>query len=69
VIKLRRVRWARHVETMAVLSYAYTILEGGVEGKRPLERPRRPREYNIRKDLREIKWEGMGWIHQTQGRD
>jgi hypothetical protein len=34
---------------------------GKPEGKRPLGRPRRRREDNIRMDLREIGWGGMEW--------
>jgi hypothetical protein len=32
---------------------------GKLEGKRPLGRPRRRREDNIRMDLREIGWGGI----------
>jgi hypothetical protein len=45
---------------------AYSILVGKPEGKRPLGRPRRRWEDNIRKDLREIKWGGMDWIDLAQ---
>jgi hypothetical protein len=38
---------------------AYRILVGKLEGKRPLGRPRRRWEDNIRMDLREIGWGGM----------
>jgi hypothetical protein len=37
---------------------AYRILAGKQEGKKPLERPRRMQEDNIRMDLREI-WYGL----------
>jgi hypothetical protein len=47
----------------------YRILVGKPEGKRPLERPRRRWEDNIRMDLREIGWGCMDWIDQTQDRD
>jgi hypothetical protein len=36
---------------------------------RPLERPRRSWKDNIRRDLREIGWEGVKWIRFIQGRD
>jgi hypothetical protein len=39
------------------------------ERKRPLERPRRRREDNIRMDLREGSWEGMNWMQLAQDRD
>jgi hypothetical protein len=38
---------------------AYRILVGKPEGKRPLERPRRRWEDNIKIDLREIRWGGV----------
>jgi hypothetical protein len=44
-------------------------LVGKPEGKRPLGRPRRRGEDNIRMYLREIGWGGMGWIHLAQDRD
>ena len=42
---------------------------GKPEGKRPLGRPRRSRENNIKVDLLEIGWEGMDWIDLAQYRD
>jgi hypothetical protein len=48
---------------------AYRILVGKPEGKRPLGRPRRRWEDNIKLDLREIGWGGMDWIDLTQDRD
>jgi hypothetical protein len=48
---------------------AYRILVGKPEGKRPLGRPRRSWEDNIRMDLREIGWGGMDWIDLAQDRD
>jgi hypothetical protein len=45
---------------------AYRILMGEPEGKRPLGRPRRRWEDNIRMDLREIKWGGMDWTDLAQ---
>jgi hypothetical protein len=37
--------------------------------KKPLERPRRRWEYNIKIDLREIRLGGMEWINVAQNRD
>jgi hypothetical protein len=48
---------------------AYSVLVGKPEGKRPLERPRRRWEDNIIMDLREIGWEGVGWIDVTQNKN
>jgi hypothetical protein len=48
---------------------AYMILVGKPGGNRPLGRPRRRREDNIRMDLREIGWGGMDGIDLAQDRD
>jgi hypothetical protein len=40
----------------------YKILVENPAGKRPVSRPRRRGEDNIRMDLREIGWEGVEWI-------
>jgi len=44
-------------------------LVGKPEGKRPLGRPRRRWEDNIKIDLQEVKCGGMDWIDLAQGRD
>jgi hypothetical protein len=38
-------------------------------GKRPLGRPRRRWEDNIKMNLREIGWGGMEWIYLAQDMD
>jgi hypothetical protein len=48
---------------------AYRILVGKPEGKRPLGRPRRRWDDNIKMNLREIGWGGMDWIDLAQDRD
>jgi hypothetical protein len=48
---------------------AYRILVGKPDGKRPLGRPRRRWVDKIKMVLREIGWEGMGWIDLAQDRD
>jgi hypothetical protein len=48
---------------------AHRILVGEPDGKRPLGRPRRRWVDNIKMDLREIGWGGMGWINLAQDRD
>jgi hypothetical protein len=48
---------------------AYKILVGKPEGKRPLGRPRRRWEDNIRAHLRETGWEGVDWMHMAQDKD
>jgi hypothetical protein len=39
------------------------------EGKRPLGKPRRRWNNNMRMDLREIEWDDMDWFDLAQGRD
>jgi hypothetical protein len=47
----------------------YKVLVGKPEGKRPLGRPRHRWQDGIRKDLREIGWGSVEWIHLVQDRD
>jgi hypothetical protein len=53
VIKSRRLRWAGHVARMGKRRGAYRASVGKPEGRRPLGRPRRRWEDNIKMDLRE----------------
>jgi hypothetical protein len=46
---------------------AYSVA-GKPEGKRPLGRPGCRGEDNIRMNLWEIGWEGVGWVHRAQDR-
>jgi hypothetical protein len=69
VIKARRMRWAEHVARVGEVSAAYNVLVGRPEGRRPLERPRRRWEYNIKMDLREIWFGDVDWIQWAQDRD
>ena len=54
VIKSRRLRCAGHVARMEEGRSAFKILTDKLTGKRPLGRPRRRWEDNIRMDLEEI---------------
>ena len=54
VIKSRRLTWAGHVARMEEGSGAHKVLVGKPEGKRPLGRPRRRWEDNIKMDLEEV---------------
>jgi hypothetical protein len=51
MIKWRRVRWVGLVAGMGERRGLYTVLVGKPEGKRPLGRPRRRWEDNIKADL------------------
>jgi hypothetical protein len=44
----------------------YRVVVGKTEGKRPLGRPRRRGEDNIRMDLQEVGCGGMDWIGLAQ---
>ena len=46
---------------------AHKVLVGRPDGKRPLWRPRRKQEDNIKMDVKEIGW-GVDWIDTAQGR-
>jgi hypothetical protein len=46
----------------------YTVLVGRPEGKRPLGRPRRRWEDNIKMDLREIGIDRANWLRLAQDR-
>ena len=56
-------RWAGHVACMGERRGAYRILVDIPEGRRPLGRPRRRWEDNIKMDLQEVGvGAGMDWI-------
>ena len=61
-IKSRRMGWAGQVARMGDRSGVHRVLVGKSEGKRPLVRPRRRWEDNIKMDLQEVGCEGMDWI-------
>jgi len=42
---------------------------GKPDGERPLGRPRRRWEQNIKRDLQEVRWRSMNWIDLAQDRD
>jgi hypothetical protein len=62
-------RWAELVAHMREGRGLYRVLVGKYEGKRPLGRPRRRWEDNIKTDLQEVGCGGMDWIELARGRD
>jgi hypothetical protein len=68
VIKSRRMRWTGHVARMGEGRGVYRVLVGRPEGKRPLGRPKRRWEDNIKMDLREIGIYGANWIQLAKDR-
>jgi len=69
VIKFRRMRLAEHVARMGERRDVYSVLVGKPKGKRPLGRPKRRWEDNIKMDLQEMGCGSMDWIEVAQVRD
>ena len=69
VIKLRRIRWAGHVACIGERRGVYKVLVGKPEGKRPLGRPRRRWEDNIKMNLQEVGCGGRDWIELAHDRN
>jgi len=69
VIKSRRMRWAGHVARMGWGRGVFRVLVGKSEGKRPLGRPRRRWEDNIKMDLQGVGCRGVDWIELAQDGD
>jgi hypothetical protein len=57
------------LEHKTVSMAVYRVLVGKPEGKRPLGRPRRRWEENIKIDLQEVGCGSMDWIVLAQDRD
>ena len=62
-------RWAGHVQRMVETSGAFRGLMGKPDGNRPLGKPRRRWESNIKIDLRDVGWDGMVRIVLAQVND
>src|SRR5215475_5223095 len=69
VVKSRRMRWAGHVARMGEEKGVHRVLVGKPEGKRPLVRPRRRWEDNIKTDLQEVRGSRGDWMELAQDRD
>ena len=62
-------RWAGHVARMGEDRGVHRVLVGKPEGKRPLGRPRRRWEDNIKMDLQEVGVGRGNWMELAQDRD
>jgi len=69
VIKSRKMRRAGHVARMGEGRVVYRVLVGKPEGRRPMGRPRRRWEDNIRMDLREVGCGCVDCMELAQDRD
>ena len=65
MIKSGRLRWAGHVIRMEEDRSTFKIVTDTPAGKRPLGRPRRRWEDNIRMELKEISINTRNWIDST----
>ena len=66
----RRMRWSGHVARMGEGRGVYRFSVGKPERKKPLGRPRRRWEGNIKMDLQEVGygvWTGSGWLRIGKG--
>ena len=69
VIKSGRMRWAGHVARMEEVRGVHKVLVGKPEGKRPLRRPRRRWEDNIKMDFEEVGRGCEDWMGLAEDRD
>ena len=69
VVKSRQMRLAGHVARMREDTAVHRVLVGKPEGKRPLGRPRRRWENNIKMDLQEVGGGPGDWMELAQDRD
>jgi hypothetical protein len=69
VVKSRQMRRAGHVARMGQDRVVHRVLVGKPEGKRPLGRPRRRWEDNIKMDLQQVGGGCGNWMELAQDRD
>jgi len=69
VIKSRRIIWALDVGRTGDMRNAYIDLVWKPEEKRPLGRPKRRWEDNIRMDMRKMVCDGVEWMNLSRDRD
>jgi len=66
---MRRMRWAGHVARTVEGRGVHRVLVGKPEGNRPLGRPRRRWEDNIKMDFQEVGGDCVDWKELSQDRD
>jgi hypothetical protein len=69
VVKSRRMRWAGHMARMVEEREVHRVLVVKPEGKRPVGRPRRRWEYDIKIDVQEVGGGRGDWTELAQDRD
>jgi hypothetical protein len=69
VVKSRRMRCVWHVARMGEDRGVHRVLVGKPEGKRPLGRPKRRWEDNIKMYLQDVKGGRADWMELAQDRD
>jgi len=69
VIKSRRIIWAGHVACFGERRGVYRVMVGKREIRRPLGRPRRRWEDNIKMDFQEVGGGSMDWIELVHDRN
>jgi hypothetical protein len=69
VVKSRLMRWAGHVARMGERRVVHRVLVRNPEGTRPMGRPRRRWEDNIKMDLEEVGGGCVNWMERAQDRD
>jgi hypothetical protein len=68
VVKSRRMRWAGYVARMGEGRGVHEASVGKPEGTRPMERPRRRWEDNIKSDLQDLGGGCGDWMEGAQDR-
>ena len=69
VVKSKRMSWAGHVARMAQDRGVHRVLVGKPEGKRPLGRPRRRWEDNIKMDIQDVGGGRRDWMELAQDKE
>jgi hypothetical protein len=71
MIRLRRMRWTGHVPLTGLIRNAYKVLVRIPGGKTQFGKCRHRCEDNtsMKRDLRQVSWKGVDWIHLAQDRD